>query len=113
VTRLATLWTVFAAGPIVWLAYLEMSYALVPWACGSGHRALLIVVAMVALALMVASAAVAWGAWRTAGASDATDDAPPHGRNAFMTLSGLGLSLFSALVLLASTVPIFVLSPCD
>jgi hypothetical protein len=113
VTKLWTQWTVILAGPLTWLACLEASYALVPWTCRTGHRSVVILVVLGALAGTLGMAGAAWVGWRTLGARDTTDGDPPAGRRAFMALSGLALSLFSALALMASAVPIFVLSPCD
>jgi hypothetical protein len=106
-------WTVVLAGPLIWLASLESTYALVPWACRTGHRAVLTLIVGAALAAALATAAVAWSGWRAVRTRTATESDPPMGRSVFMTVSGLALSLFSALVLVASAVPIFGLGPCD
>jgi hypothetical protein len=106
-------WTIVLAGPVVWLASLELEYLLVPWACRRGGRLALAVIALVAAAGVLATARLAWSSWRLAGGGDATADAPPGGRDRFMALSGIGMSLFSALVILASAIPILALGPCE
>ena len=111
--KLRTLWGLMLGGPLLWLAYLETNYALVPWACGTGHQFVLVLASVLAFVGTTVMGAMAWTKWRTAGGRDATDAPAPRGRTAFMTMSGIGLGFFSSLVLLASTIPIFVLSACD
>jgi len=110
---LIALWTGMLGGPIVWLAYLEAAYALTPSACVAGNKHVL---ALVTLAAFVATAAIvflSWRAWRASGAETATEHGDIIGRSRFMALSGLGLSTLSALLVIASAIPIAVLGACD
>ena len=112
--RLWAQWTAIVVGPLAWLVFLEAEYALVPWACdrAGGQRLALIVLAAVMLAAALAGAVLAWREWITAGRRSA-DAAPPAGRAAFMALAGLGSSALFAFVIAASSLPIFLLRPCD
>ena len=112
--RPGLLWAVVLGSPLVWLGHLEVNYALVPWACGGGatHRAVLIVVALVALVMVLGAAVAVWSSWRTAGSILSTESAPPSGRNSFLALSGIGMSLFVALLIVATAIPIVVLNAC-
>jgi hypothetical protein len=111
--RLALL-TGLLGAPLAWLLYLEIAYALVPWACRRGHphHPVLYVVALAALAAALACAGLAWREWRLAGRRT-SDDPPPLGRAAFMAVTGLGSSALFALVILAAALPLFWMSACD
>ncbi len=111
--RLALL-TGLLGAPLAWLLYLEINYALVPWACRHGHprHPVLYLVATAALLAALASGALAWREWRLAGRRS-SDEAPPPGRAAFMALTGLANSALFALVILAAALPLAWLSACD
>jgi hypothetical protein len=107
------LWTGILGGPLIWLVYLEVAYALTPSACIAGHKQVLGAATAVTLLATLAPTLVAWSAWRAAGATTVTEPAHPLARNRFMALSGLGLSGLSALLVAASAIPIIVLGACD
>jgi hypothetical protein len=111
--RLALL-TGLLGAPLAWLLYLEINYALVPWACRHGHarHPALYLVAAAALLAALASGALAWREWRLAGRRT-SDDPPPSGRAAFMAITGLANSALFALVIVAAAVPLFWMSACD
>ena len=101
-------------GPIVWLAGLELLFALVPWSCR--HPAvpsalLLPVIGIVAGLGCGVAAAVGWHAWRAI-ASGADAPSPATERVRFMALAGLGSGALFALASLATIVPALVLKPC-
>ena len=107
--RAASPWPGLVGAPLAWLAMLCVGYALVPWACRSGHQAILHVVVLLTVATIATSAAVSWYAWRRATASPAADAA----RARFMAWVGFGFASLLTLLALASEVPVLVLRACD
>jgi len=87
-------WTTALVGPLAWLVFLVADYALAPWACGrsSGRPVLGAVAALGRLE---------------------PDDAPPGGRAAFLAITGLGINVLFALAILAGSMPLLVLTPCE
>jgi hypothetical protein len=108
-----SLWTGIVAGPLIWLVYLEASYALTPSACIAGNKQILGASTLAALLAIALTVWVAWRSWRASGATTATEAGNPATRSRFMALAGLGLSALSFLVVLASAIPIVVLGACD
>jgi hypothetical protein len=53
------LWTGILAGPAAWLLQFEINYALVPWACATGH---LFALRLVTLGGLLLAAAGGWTA---------------------------------------------------
>jgi hypothetical protein len=112
--RVLALFTANLLAPLAWLVFLEVEYALVPWACRHGHprHPLLFVVAALAFLLATASALLGWHEWRLAGRRRG-DEPPPGGRAAFMALTGLGTSLIFTLLILSASAPFVILTPCE
>jgi hypothetical protein len=108
------LWLAIALGPLAWLAYVQIAYALVPWSCGhpgAGGRIALYGVGAAALASAAGAIALAWPAWRATGRAD-SDAAAPLGRTRFLALTGLGSGALFVLVAIAGILPLFMLAPC-
>jgi hypothetical protein len=112
--RAAAQWTPTVVGPLAWLVFLLAEYALTPWACGrpTSARLLLYGVAVLTLLGAVLGGVLSWRLWSIAGGRD-PDEGPPGGRSAFLALTGLGSNLFFALVIVAASVALFVLRPCE
>jgi hypothetical protein len=69
---------------------------------------------VLALALGVAGATLAWREWRRAAAVPDDGRAPAAlGRTRFMALTGLGTSALFVLVVASGILPLFLLRPCD
>ncbi len=101
--------------PVVWLASLELLFALVPWACHHARTPARYLIPAIGIAAMVPSAAamrLAWRAWREVGADPAAASLP-EARTRLLALAGLGSGALFMLVALAATIPILVLGPCD
>ena len=99
-------------GPIAWAADLGMSYASVYHACSTGHFYLLHVISLVALIIALTGAFVGWKEF-LAVREGSDDGGTPFDRSHFMALLGLASSLGFAVVIIATAVPRFILSPCD
>lgn len=108
-----TLWIAMLGGPMVWLIYLQVSYALVPSACLAQNKIALVIALIAALIVTVAIALVAWRSWREVGADAIAEDTRVIDRSRFMALSGLGIAALSVLLVLASAIPIIILGACD
>jgi hypothetical protein len=100
------------APPIAWAADLTIRYALVKWTCGTEHFFVLPLVTLGALALTGAGGINAWRAFRATPADAPTDGGRPVERGRFMAIAGLCTSVFFAFVLLAGTVPVWMLDAC-
>ena len=103
------LWAGVLAGPAAWLADLGLSYALIPARHGAGTLTARLLVAAAAFALAVAGALMSLRNWRRLRGGPAEDASG----SLFLSAFGVGSSAFFALVIVATTVPNFVLRPHD
>jgi hypothetical protein len=108
-----TQWIGVVGGALAWLAFLQINYALTPSACNSGDKTPLAIVTMIALLGTIAAALAAWRSWHHSGANGAIKEGGATRVSRFMAFSGMGLSAFFALVVLASAIPIIFLGACD
>jgi len=99
------------AGPLAWLAQLQATYALVPWACSRGHRFALLLVSLGAVAVAVAGGLGSWKSWR--GPAPLTGEPQGIEGARLLALLGVSLSVSFVLVLIASAIPTLILRPCD
>jgi hypothetical protein len=97
--------------PLVWLAQLQANYALVSWACSSGHRVVLLAISVLAILVAGGAGYVAWTSWPGAGRLSGEPRGVEGAR--LLSLAGVVLSVAFALVLVASTIPTLILRPCD
>jgi hypothetical protein len=96
----------FFAGPLAWFADLVGGYALVQPSRQAGSKAWLFALTVFALALCAAGAAAAWHVWRGLEPPPAgSDEGLARDRTHFFALSGLAMSAFSFLVILAQALP--------
>jgi hypothetical protein len=99
--------------PFAWGSQLLINYSLTPTACAEGREWLLHLVSLAMLLVALIGALIARGAWtRLTSGSTVHGDAREAGRR-FLALSGLGLSLFFALVIVAEDLPTWWLSACQ
>lgn len=116
--RTAALWAGVLTGPIVWLTLLETQYVLSYVACEARTTWFMHLSTGAALVLV---GGAAWAAWSASDGAPYDDDAqsPPVGddtrrqRSRWMSLAGLALSAWFALVILAMEVPILILGVCQ
>jgi hypothetical protein len=105
-------WVSFLGGAFVVLLNLEVSYAMVDWACLSGNEWSLHVVHFVSLALTVAAAWLGRVLWTRIG-SDWPDPRPGAvSRSRFLAALGALGGLIFALVIVAQWAAVIVLGPC-
>jgi hypothetical protein len=103
-------WAGVLLGPAAWALHLQASYMLATFACEDVWRITFHVTALVTLALALAGAYIGRANWR------ASRRTGPEGlrvdRSRFMALSGIVLSLFFALVIVAQWIPTLFIEPC-
>ena len=97
--------------PLAWLTQQEANYALVTWTCSSGHRSVLVLIAVVAVAVSLFAGYLAWTSWP----SDGRLAGEPRGVEGarLLSLSGVASAVVFAIVIVANTIPTFILRPCD
>ena len=107
------LWVGVLAGPIAWAFDEGVSYAITPHACSTGAFYQLHLLSAFSFALAMAGFFVA--RWQHARVPEGAYDegGSPRDRSLFMARVGMAASLGFALVIIALSVPKFVLSPCD
>jgi len=112
--RVAALVTGLLFAPFVAMLHLELSYADVRHACRQGSELRLHVTSVVLLVLALAGAAVAWRMLR-----EVSDRAAPGGpqtataNTRFVAVTGVLVSLYFALVIVAQWLAVFMLGPCQ
>ena len=109
---LVALWAAVLAGPILLLLSQETKYALVGWACRSGHELIMHLLAAATLVLVLLAMLVSAHRWRSSGGSKPTDGGDVETRDRFLASVGLMLGALSALVVFAQWLPDLFLSPC-
>jgi hypothetical protein len=106
-------WTSVLGGGIVFLTALEVSYAMVDWACGSDNAWALHLVYLVTLALTVGAGMLGWSLWTRIGREPPDGGPGSVARSRFLAAIGaLGGVIFS-LVILAQWIMVVVLGPCS
>ena len=99
-------------GPIAWAADLGFSYMSIFHACSTGHFYVLHVISLIALVIALTGAFIGWQEFQVV--REGTDDGgTPLDRSHFMALLGIASSVGFAVVIIATAVPHFILSPCD
>jgi len=114
-------WTLNFIPPLVWTFHLYAGYALHGTACDADRKIVLFALSLICLAVVGANAVFAWSAanafqplFAHGGAGGNEDVEPrPRSHDRFLTMSGLASSLFFALVIIAQSVPMLILRPCD
>jgi|SRR6476659_9101239 len=106
-------WFGVLAPPLAMLTNVSLGFALVPWSCAAGTRALLH--AEIALLVLVAASAglVAHREWKRFGGGGESDDAGgPGPRARFLGVLGIGSSVLFTLILLGQWLANAYLTPC-
>lgn len=103
-------WAGVLLGPLGWALHLQVSYTLATFACEDVYRLSLHATSLVSLLIAFAGLYFGWRNWQ------ASRDAAPPGhrvaRSRFMAASGVALSVFFAIVIVAQWIPMFFLEPC-
>jgi nicotinamide riboside transporter PnuC len=111
-----SLWFGILGGPTAWFAHLVIAYSLVPVACARGLEIVLYLVIPAMILIAAAAGFFAWRGWRLASDGEEKNN---NGRKLvfdrvrFMALSGIVMSAFFLVVIIAQSVPILAYGPCD
>jgi hypothetical protein len=105
------LWIGLLLGPAAWFLQLEINYALVPWVCASGNKSVLIIVSILCLLLTAAAGLLSVTSLKIVSSSK-TPTVGSIARALFMARLGILMNSLFALVIIAQTIPNFILSPC-
>jgi len=107
------LWIGLVGGPLLALASLHLSYAVVPWSCNAGRELPLHLIAAAALLLAAGTFWLAWRDWTRTGRRWPGEEGDVVGRSRFMATLGVLLAAFFSLVIVAMWVPVLVFSSCQ
>ncbi len=110
--QLAQLWLGLLGPAVVWLTQFELNYLLVPWVCAHGHREVLAVVSVVALACAGGLGLLAWTNWRRAGQHWPGEQSDTATRTRFLAVLGLLVSGLFFLLIAAQGIAVWFINPC-
>jgi len=99
-------------GPTIALINQSAMYAVNMWACGRNLRGTLHIVPFLSLIVIVGTAIAAYINWRAIGRGVEDEHEGIVARVRFLALTGIAVSVFSALVVIAQWSTIFVFAPC-
>ena len=88
-----------------------VGYTVAHWVCDSNKKTTGYIVSAVDFVLCLIAALLAW--WAYGRVREADETQPEPGRRQFMAKMGLALSIFAVLVVLAGTLVMLTLNPCD
>ena len=100
------------AGPVLALANQQLTYMANMWACGHNMQRAVHVIPALCLIVAVFAAAVGYRAWRAKGLNDDDEGRGLTSRTRFLGIAGVGLNIFSSMVIIAQWIAILVFDPC-
>lgn len=99
--------------PISALLMQVIAYAGVQWACGHRTIAVVHVVPAIFIALAALSIWISWRDWSSVGRVGRAENATVTDRTRFVAVSGVVLSAFSIVLILAMWLPLVIFDPCQ
>ena len=106
-------WWGLAAGPLAWGLDLGSSYAVAPHACSTGHHYVLHVITWVCFLVALSGFVLAFMIHRRLPQPANAEGHLPRDRAFFLSLLGITMSLGFSIVIIAETVPRWILDPCS
>ncbi|HWD99796.1 MAG TPA: hypothetical protein VG345_12190 [Bryobacteraceae bacterium] len=107
------LWISILAPPVVWFLCMEANFALAPWACAFGWKAILLLISVLGLVITASLTFLAWGQWKSLGREWPGDAGGAIPRARIMAILGGLIAAFSFLVILAQSVPAVLMGACQ
>ncbi|MGH9514208.1 MAG: hypothetical protein ACRD3P_00830 [Terriglobales bacterium] len=109
----AFIWWTMIAGPLAWAFDLGFSFVLTQHSCLTGHHYVLHVITVVCALIALAGLAAGLRGYAVLPRDAADEGGRPLDRTHFQLLFGIAFSLAFTVVIIASAVPRWILSPCD
>ena len=109
---LASLALCLVLGPVIALVNQQMVYAGNMWACGHGYRGVLHLIPALCLLVIAGVTYESHRSWAAVGGGAKDEDDSVATRTRFLAMLGMTISAFSALVVLAQWLGIFMFAPC-
>jgi hypothetical protein len=103
----------FAGAPLSALYMQATAYAGVQWACGHRNPVTVHVVPVIFLLLAIGAVWLSWRDWNVVGRATRAEGVTVRERTRFIALSGLILSAFGTMLILAMWLPMLVYDPCQ
>jgi hypothetical protein len=103
----------FVGAPLSALIMQAVGYASVQWACGHNNTITVQVVPVIFLLLALIGLWLSWRDWSSVGRLTRAEGPTISERTRFVALSGLILSAFSVVLILAMWIPMIVFDPCQ
>jgi hypothetical protein len=107
------IWWSLIAGFLAWGADLAISYVLEQHSCSTGHHYVLHIVSLVSFAIAITGFAAGLYEFRQFPTGTSEEGGSHFDRAHFQALMGIGFSLSFAVVIIAGSVPRWILSPCN
>ena len=102
----------FLLPPLAWLLDLQVSYAMLKWACENDRRDLVLLMPIGSLALLAAGTWMSWTCWMKLRDADEAGGGIED-RSYFVAVCGLAMSAVFGLLIVTSVAPRYFLSPCE
>ena len=99
-------------GPVIALTNQELIYSANMWTCGHGYRATLHLIPLLCLIVTIGTGIAAFRDWRATGGGVEDEEATIASRTRFLAIAGMGISVFSSLVVIAQWAALGVFAPC-
>ena len=99
-------------GPVIALTNQELIYAADTWTCGHGYRGTMHLIPLLCLAVTIGAAVTAYRDWRATGGGVEEERATIESRTRFLAMLGIGISIFSSLLIIAQWAAIFTFTSC-
>ena len=109
----ALLVTAFLLGPLAWFLDMQISYAMVKWACEHDRRVVLLLIPVASLAVIAAGSWMSWSSFAQLRDTADAAGAEMTDRRYFIAVAGLAMNAVFALLILTSIFPRYFLSPCE
>ena len=106
-------WLLVVLGPIILAIEMQINFVLVRQACSAGRNVGLYAVIIVAIALTLATAFVAFALWKQAGTDWPTEAADTATRIRFIAVLAILSSAMSLLVIVAQGIATIQFDPCQ
>lgn len=110
--RPRVVWYGLFAGPLAWTIHLMAAYALVPWVCDNGHGWILYLISFLSLSIAATGGLAAWQNFKQSGRRWPGEEGDVGTRSLFMATMGIILGSLFSVVIIAQSIPIFMMNPC-